>query len=153
MSDEKAGRITSFDVKTLRQVRDRIQELLDHHGFEGVQIRTRGITYTEGDAHITLVARIDGAVSREHRELQKAAAELDLDLERVVDGMRLVGFESRRRRYPFTALDREDKRFKMTVQAALRCFGRKPAEAEGIVRDTMIDPAPEVEPGPFLMAP
>lgn len=151
--DGQTGRITSFDVKTLRRVRDRIQELLDQHGFEGVQIGARRITYTEGDAHITVVVRIDGAESREYRALQKAAAALDLDLERVVNGKRLVGFESRRRRYPFTVLDLKDARFKMTVQAAVRCFGRKPAEAEEVVRDTMIDPAPEADPGPLLTAP
>lgn len=144
MSIDETQRIERFDVKTLRRFRERLQELLSQHGFAGIQVKTRNISYTDADAHITVVARVEGAETREQRALRKAASVLDLDLERAVGGMRLIGYEARRREYPFIVADEEGSRFKMTPRAAVRRFGHKPAEVVDFVPDTAITRADEM---------
>ena len=149
MTTDSPIKIDRFDGKNLKLVRQRIQELLDEHGFGGIDIRIRRISFTDGDAHITAVARIEGAPTRESMALERAAKRIGLDHERVVDGVRLIGFEPRRRKYPFLAADETGARFKMTENAAKRCFGVDAGEvraAEQIVRDPAIQPHTE-EPG------
>ena len=138
MTNVGPGRIEKFDSKNLKVVRDRFTALLDQHGFEGVDVQFGDITFTDGDAHMTIIARIEGGKTREYRVLERAAQAFDLDLERVVRGMRLVGYVPRRRGYPFIVEDQEGDRYKMTTSAAVRVYSRESATVEEVIRETAI---------------
>ena len=138
MSTHGTARIERFDKKNLNAFRDRLAELLSEHGFEGIDVSFGDITFTDGDAHIMTVARIEGGKTREYRSLERAAEALGLDLERVVDGMRLVGYVRRRRAYPFITEDEDGNRFKMMTSAAVRNYSRASEQIEEIIPEAAI---------------
>ena len=138
MTPDAPTKFERFDSKSLKTLRDRLEDLMGEHGFEGIELAFGDITFTEGDAHITTIARIKGGKTREYRSLERAAEALGLDLARVVDGMRLVGYVRRRRAYPFITEDEEGNRFKMMTSAAVRNYSRESEQIEEIIPEAAI---------------
>ena len=138
MSTNGADRIERFERKNLKVIRDRLNALMDEHGFAGIEVRIGDISYTEGDAQFMVFAQVKGGKTRDYRLLERAAEALNLDLERVVDGMHLVGYVRRRRAYPFIVEDAEGNRFKMMTSAAIRNFSRESGKVEEVIKEETI---------------
>lgn len=114
---------TQFDKASLKTLREEMQAVLDKFGDKtGLAIRVGNINYTMTEADIKIKVNIVGAQTRASLEVKKLGVLMGFtdDLSGT-NGRRLIGYQSRNRKYPFI-YELNGKQYKCTEAQAKAYF-------------------------------
>jgi len=94
-----------MDRKTAKELRIRLQDILDTHGISGYEISVGNASYDSAQVTFKVEVRQEGAGSVEERDLATFAEIHDLDTNKVFNqggtAYTLVGYKTRARKNPW----------------------------------------------------
>ena len=129
--------MTNFTKEQLRELRNEINSLLLTHPFEEtcdlkIQTLVDSCTYRGGEATFRVKVLLDGAETKEQKDLKKMAILSRLDTSKVHDyhdhrsvryRMQLVGYKTKAKKMPWIVEDRlSGKEYKLTDTQARQWF-------------------------------
>tara|TARA_B100001093_G_C26407021_1_gene833826 strand:- start:34 stop:423 length:390 start_codon:yes stop_codon:yes gene_type:complete len=124
--------MTNFTKPQLKAIRQAMQTALDRMQDElgGVAFNVANCTYNGGEATYKVNVLLDGAETKEQKDLKQMASMFNLDTSKIHDyqGMSfsLVGYKSKARKMPWIVQDlKTGIEYKLTNQQAREGFMKK----------------------------
>ena len=124
--------MTNFTKPQLKAIRQAMQNALDKMQDElgGVAFNVANCTYNGGEATYKVNVLLDGAETKEQKDLKQMASMFNLDTSKIHDyqGMSfsLVGYKSKARKMPWIVQDlKTGIEYKLTNQQAREGFMKK----------------------------
>lgn len=111
--------IKEFDKPTLRAFRVELEALLKKYD-GNVEMSVGNITFSPGDAKITINAKIPGVKSQTEELIESYAKIHGLVLQK--NGRRLVEYHPRKYKMPFIYVDTDGKRYQTSLDRAKQLF-------------------------------
>ncbi len=130
--------MTNFTKQQLRDLRNEMQGVLLTHPFEETidlpiaKINVGSCTYNGGEATYKVTILLDGALTKEQKDLRDMAGLYNFDLDKIgnTQGMKfkLVGYKTKAPKMPWIVVDTlTNIEYKLTHDQAERLF-KKPVE-------------------------
>ena len=101
--------MTNFTKPQLKAIRTAMQSALEQVNLEGVNFTVANCTYNGGEATYKVNVLLDGAETKEQKDLRDMAILMDIDTSRIKNyqgmSMSLVGYKSKARKMPWIVQD------------------------------------------------
>ena len=119
--------MTNFTKPQLKAIRQAMQSALEQVDLEGVNFTVANCTYNGGEATYKVNVLLDGAETKEQKDLTQMAQLMGLDTSKIKDtqGMTLslVGYKSKASKMPWLVQDlKTNKEYKLTDTQAEQWF-------------------------------
>ena len=124
--------MTNFTKPQLKTIRAAMQSALERLDYEGMTFNVANCTYNGGEATFKVKVLLDGAETKEQKDLTQMASLFNLDTTKIknyVDHksvqyrMSLVGYKTKARKMPWIAQDLlSGDEYKLTNQQARQWF-------------------------------
>ena len=119
--------MTNFTKPQLKTIRAAMQSALERLDYEGMTFNVANCTYNGGEATYKVNVLLDGAETKEQKDLTQMAKLMGLDTSKIHDyqGMSfsLVGYKSKARKMPWIVQDlKTNKEYKLTDTQAEQWF-------------------------------
>ena len=119
--------MTNFTKPQLKTIRAAMQSALERLDYEGMTFNVANCTYNGGEATYKVNVLLDGAETKEQKDLTQMASLFNLDTTKIHDyqGMSfsLVGYKSKARKMPWIVQDlKTGIEYKLTNQQAREGF-------------------------------
>ena len=119
--------MTNFTKPQLKAIREAMQSALEQVNLDGVNFTVANCTYNGGEATYKVNVLLDGAETKEQKDLTQMAKLFGLDTSKIKDtqGMSfiLVGYKSKARKMPWIVQDlKTNKEYKLTDAQAEQWF-------------------------------
>ena len=124
--------MTNFTKPQLKAIRAAMQSALEQVNLEGVNFTVTNCTYNGGEATYKVNVLLDGAETKEQKDLRDMAGLYHFDIDKIgnTQGMKLklVGYKSKAPKMPWIVVDTlTNSEYKLTQDQADRLF-KKPVE-------------------------
>ena len=124
--------MTNFTKPQLKTIRAAMQSALERLDYEGMTFTVANCTYNGGEATYKVNVLLDGAETKEQKDLRDMAGLCHFDIDKIANtqGMKLklVGYKSKAPKMPWIVVDTlTDSEYKLTQGQAERLF-KKPVE-------------------------
>ena len=106
--------MTNFTKPQLKTIRAAMQSALERLDYEGMTFNVANCTYNGGEATYKINVLLDGAETKEQKDLTQMAQLMGLDTSKIKDyhdhrsvryRMQLVGYKTKARKMPWIAQD------------------------------------------------
>ena len=119
--------MTNFTKPQLKAIRQAMQSALEQVDLEGVNFTVANCTYNGGEATYKVNVLLDGAETKEQKDLTQMAQLMGLDTSKIKDtqGMTLslVGYKSKASKMPWIVQDlKTNEEYKLTDTQVERLF-------------------------------
>lgn len=119
--------MTNFTKPQLKAIRAAMQDALEQVNLEGVNFTVANCTYNGGEATYKVNVLLDGAETKEQKDLTQMAKLMGLDTSKIKDtqGMTLslIGYKSKAPKMPWIVQDlKTGKEYKLTDTQAEQWF-------------------------------
>ncbi len=119
--------MTNFTKPQLKAIRTAMQEALEQVNLEGVNFTVANCTYNGGEATYKVNVLLDGAETKEQKDLTQMAQLFGLDTSKIKDyqgmSMSLIGYKSKAPKMPWIVQDlKTSKEYKLTDTQAEQWF-------------------------------
>lgn len=119
--------MTSFTKPQLKAIRSAMQTALEQVNLEGVNFTVANCTYNGGEATYKVNVLLDGAETKEQKDLTQMAQLMGLDTSKIKDygphKMTLIGYKSKAPKMPWIVQDlKTGKEYKLTNEQAAQWF-------------------------------
>lgn len=119
--------MTNFTKPQLKTIRAAMQSALERLDYEGITFTVANCTYNGGEATYKVNVLLDGAETKEQKDLTQMAKLMGLDTSKIKDtqGMTLslIGYKSKAPKMPWIVQDlKTNKEYKLTDAQAERLF-------------------------------
>ncbi len=119
--------MTNFTKPQLKTIRAAMQSALERLNYEGMTFNVANCTYNGGEATYKVNVLLDGAETKEQKDLSQMAQLMGLDTSKIKDtqGMTLslVGYKSKAPKMPWIVQDlKTGKEYKLTDTQAEQWF-------------------------------
>ncbi len=117
------GKITKIDKKACRQIRDEMQAVLDKYGVSAnMEFKVGNMSYAaDNTVNIKVAGKIAGAVTADDRMLKSMMSAHGLKFTSA-KGEKLIGYNTRRPKYPFSYVTVRGANYKCSIDQAKRLF-------------------------------
>lgn len=124
--------MTNFTKPQLKTIRAAMQSALERLDYEGMTFTVANCTYNGGEATYKVNVLLDGALTKEQKDLRDMAGLYNFDVDKIgnTQGMKLklVGYKSKAPKMPWIVVDTlTNSEYKLTQDQADRLF-KKPVE-------------------------
>ena len=124
--------MTNFTKPQLKAIRVAMQSALEQVNLDGVNFTVANCTYNGGEATYKVNVLLDGAETKEQKDLKDMAGLYHFDIDKIgnTQGMKLklVGYKSKAPKMPWIVVDTlTNSEYKLTQDQADRLF-KKPVE-------------------------
>jgi hypothetical protein len=103
ISNRRFSIMQELSRQQCKVIREQLSEILKTNGIEGLELSLGNATFDADQVAFKLVARRAGVPTQEEKDLHMAAKYKNIDVSKIVDGYRLVGFKTRARKRPYIA--------------------------------------------------
>jgi hypothetical protein len=122
-------KVNSFDRATVRALRDELNLVLNKYGTaSNLEFKIGNMRFSTSDVTIKMVAKVQGKQSsdeaKNERELIGAMNTYGLNKVSADGTKTLIGYKSRRFKYPFVYQDKKGKTWKTSTASARIHFGK-----------------------------
>jgi hypothetical protein len=119
--------MTNFTKPQLKAIREAMQKALEQVNLEGVNFTVANCTYNGGEATYKVNVLLDGAETKEQKDLTQMAKLFKLDTSKIKDtqGMTLslIGYKSKAPKMPWIVQDlKTNREYKLTDAQAESLF-------------------------------
>ena len=119
--------MTNFTKPQLKAIRAAMQSALEQVNLDGVTFNVANCTYNGGEATYKVNVLLDGAETKEQKDLAQMAQLFGLDTSKIKDtqGMTLslIGYKSKAPKMPWIVQDlKTSKEYKLTDEQAAKWF-------------------------------
>jgi|TARA_R100000084_G_C4636755_1_gene141394 hypothetical protein len=119
--------MTNFSKPQLKAIREAMQSALEQVNLEGVNFTVANCTYNGGEATYKVNVLLDGAETKEQKDLTQMAQLFGLDTSKIKDyqgmSMSLIGYKSKAPKMPWIVQDlKTSKEYKLTDAQAEQWF-------------------------------
>ena len=119
--------MTNFTKPQLKAIREPMQSALEQVNLEGVNFTVANCTYNGGEATYKVNVLLDGAETKEQKDLTQMAQLFGLDTSKIKDyqgmSMSLIGYKSKAPKMPWIVQDlKTSKEYKLTDAQAEQWF-------------------------------
>ena len=119
--------MTNFSKPQLKAIREAMQSALEQVNLEGVNFTVANCTYNGGEATYKVNVLLDGAETKEQKDLTQMAQLFGLDTSKIKDyqgmSMSLIGYKSKAPKMPWIVQDlKTSKENKLTDAQAEQWF-------------------------------
>ena len=119
--------MTNFTKPQLKAIRVAMQSALEQVNLEGVNFTVANCTYNGGEATYKVNVLLDGAETKEQKDLTQMAKLMGLDTSKIKDtqgmSLSLIGYKSKAPKMPWIVQDlKTNKEYKLTDAQAERLF-------------------------------
>lgn len=119
--------MTNFTKPQLKTIRAAMQSALERLDYEGMTFNVANCTYNGGEATYKVNVLLDGAETKEQKDLTQMAKLMGLDTSKIKDtqGMTLslIGYKSKAPKMPWIVQDLKSyKEYKLTDEQAEQWF-------------------------------
>jgi len=119
--------MSNFTKPQLKAIRTAMQEALEQVNLEGVNFTVANCTYNGGEATYKVNVLLDGAETKEQKDLTQMAKLFKLDTSKIKDyqgmSMSLIGYKSKAPKMPWIVQDvKTGKEYKLTDTQAEQWF-------------------------------
>ena len=119
--------MTNFTKPQLKAIREAMQSALEQVNLEGVNFTVANCTYNGGEATYKVNVLLDGAETKEQKDLTQMAQLFGLDTSKIKDyqgmSMSLIGYKSKAPKMPWIVQDvKTGKEYKLTDAQAESLF-------------------------------
>ena len=125
--------MTNFTKTQLKAIREAMQKALEQVNLDGVNFTVANCTYNGGEATYKVNVLLDGAETKEQKDLTQMAKLMGLDTSKIKDtqGMTLslIGYKSKAPKMPWIVQDlKTNKEYKLTDTQAEKWFKKVEAD-------------------------
>jgi len=125
--------MTNFTKPQLKAIREAMQSALEQVNLDGVNFTVANCTYNGGEATYKVNVLLDGAETKEQKDLTQMAKLFKLDTSKIKDtqgmSLSLIGYKSKAPKMPWIVQDlKTNKEYKLTDTQAEQWF-KKAEEA------------------------
>ena len=119
--------MTNFTKPQLKTIRAAMQSALERLNYEGMTFTVANCTYNGGEATYKVNVLLDGAETKEQKDLTQMAQLFGLDTSKIKDyqgmSMSLIGYKSKAPKMPWIVQDlKTGKEYKLTDTQAEQWF-------------------------------
>ena len=119
--------MTNFTKPQLKAIRAAMQSALEQVNLEGVNFTVANCTYNGGEATYKVNVLLDGAETKEQKDLTQMAQLFGLDTSKIKDtqgmSLSLIGYKSKAPKMPWIVQDlKTNKEYKLTDAQAEQWF-------------------------------
>ena len=119
--------MTNFTKPQLKAIREAMQKALEQVNLDGVNFTVANCTYNGGEATYKVNVLLDGAETKEQKDLTQMSKLFGLDTSKIKDtqGMTLslIGYKSKAPKMPWIVQDlKTSKEYKLTDEQAAKWF-------------------------------
>lgn len=119
--------MTNFTKPQLKTIRAAMQSALERLDYEGMTFTVANCTYNGGEATYKVNVLLDGAETKEQKDLTQMAQLMDLDTSKIKDygpyKMTLIGYKTKAPKMPWIVQDlKTGKEYKLTNEQAAQWF-------------------------------
>ena len=119
--------MTNFTKPQLKAIRQAMQSALEQVNLEGMTFTVANCTYNGGEATYKVNVLLDGAETKEQKDLTQMAQLFGLDTSKIKDyqgmSMSLIGYKSKAPKMPWIVQDlKTGKEYKLTDTQAEQWF-------------------------------
>ena len=119
--------MTNFTKPQLKAIRQAMQSALEQVNLDGVTFTVANCTYNGGEATYKVNVLLDGAETKEQKDLTQMAKLMGLDTSKIKDygphKMTLIGYKSKAPKMPWIVQDlKTGKEYKLTDTQAEQWF-------------------------------
>ena len=119
--------MTNFTKPQLKAIRQAIQSALEQVNLEGMTFTVANCTYNGGEATYKVNVLLDGAETKEQKDLTQMVKLMGLDTSKIKDygphKMTLIGYKSKAPKMPWIVQDLKSyKEYKLTDEQAEQWF-------------------------------
>jgi len=119
--------MTNFTKPQLKTIRAAMQSALERLNYEGMTFNVANCTYNGGEATYKVNVLLDGAETKEQKDLTQMAKLMGLDTSKIKDygphKMTLIGYKSKAPKMPWIVQDLKSyKEYKLTDEQAEQWF-------------------------------
>jgi len=119
--------MSNFTKPQLKAIRTAMQEALEQVNLEGVNFTVANCTYNGGEATYKVNVLLDGAETKEQKDLTQMAKLFKLDTSKIKDtqgmSLSLIGYKSKAPKMPWIVQDlKTNKEYKLTDAQAESLF-------------------------------
>ena len=119
--------MTNFTKPQLKAIREAMQSALEQVNLEGVNFTVANCTYNGGEATYKVNVLLDGAETKEQKDLAQMAKLFGLDTSKIKNtqgmSLSLIGYKSKAPKMPWIVQDlKTNKEYKLTDAQAEQWF-------------------------------